>query len=155
ASVISAIVYTPSIRCRRVSRGEGTDGVSTSSIAIISTIAARSGRDQRKNSPSTIAPMTDPLGCERARSRTETINGLRLHFLESGPAGARPLCFLQGGAAHAPWFDAVTPFFEDRSHVVSLDQRGHGESQWAVPAAYGTEDFGADLRGLMDVLGRG
>ncbi len=97
--------------------------------------------------------MTDPLGCERARSRTETINGLRLHFLESGRAGSRPLCFLHGGAAHAHWFDAVTPFFEDRSHVVSLDQRGHGESEWAVPAAYGTEDFAADLRGLMDVLG--
>jgi esterase len=97
--------------------------------------------------------MTDPLGCERARSRTETINGLRLHFLESGRAGAPPLCFLHGGAAHAHWFDAVTPFLEDRFHVVSLDQRGHGESEWAVPAAYGTEDFAADLRGLMDVLG--
>jgi pimeloyl-ACP methyl ester carboxylesterase len=97
--------------------------------------------------------MTEPLGCERARSRTETINGLRLHFLESGRAGAPPLCFLHGGAAHAHWFDAVTPLLVDRFHVVSLDQRGHGESEWAVPAAYGTEDFAADLRGLMDVLG--
>jgi len=97
--------------------------------------------------------MTERLGCERARSRTETINGLRLHLLESGRAGAPPMCFLHGGAAHAHWFDAVTPLFEDRFHVVSLDQRGHGESEWAVPAAYGTEDFAADLRGLMDVLG--
>jgi esterase len=97
--------------------------------------------------------MIGPLGCERARSRTETINGLRLHFLESGRAGAPPLCFLHGGAAHAHWFDAVTPALGDRFHVVSLDQRGHGASEWAVPAAYGTEDFAADLRGLMDVLG--
>jgi pimeloyl-ACP methyl ester carboxylesterase len=97
--------------------------------------------------------MTEPLGCVRARSRTETINGLRLHFLESGRAGAPPLCFLHGGAAHAHWFDAVTPFFVDRFHVVALDQRGHGESDWALPAAYGTEDFAADLRGLMDALG--
>jgi esterase len=93
------------------------------------------------------------LGCKLARSRTETINGLRLHFLESGPRDGPPLCFLHGGAAHAHWFDAVTPSLGGRFHVVSLDQRGHGESQWAVPPAYGTEDFAADLRGLMDGLG--
>ena len=97
--------------------------------------------------------MTDPFGCERARSRTETINGLRLHMLEAGRPGAPALCFLHGGAAHAHWFDAVTPFFVDRFHVVSLDQRGHGESQWAIPPAYGTEDFAGDLRSLMDALG--
>ena len=93
------------------------------------------------------------LGCERARARTETINGLRLHWLESGVADASPLCFLHGGAAHAHWFDAVTPTFADRFHVVSLDQRGHGESQWADPPEYGTEDFAGDLLGLMDVMG--
>ena len=93
--------------------------------------------------------MIIPLGCERARSRVVDVNGLRLHFLESGPSGAPPICFLHGGAAHAHWFDAVTPAF----HVVSLDQRGHGESAWAEPPAYGTEDFTGDLVGLMDVLG--
>lgn len=97
--------------------------------------------------------MITPLGCERARSRTVDVNGLRLHVLESGAAGAPPLCFLHGGAAHAHWFDAVTPGFVDRFHVVSLDQRGHGESAWAEPPAYGTEDFTGDLLGLMDVLG--
>ena len=97
--------------------------------------------------------MIIPLGCERARSRVVYVNGLRLHFLESGPSGAPPICFLHGGAAHAHWFDAVTPAFSDRFHVVSLDQRGHGESAWAEPPAYGTEDFTRDLVGLMDVLG--
>ena len=97
--------------------------------------------------------MTIPLGCERARSRVVDVNGLRLHFLESGPSGTPPICFLHGGAAHAHWFDAVTPAFTDRFHVVSLDQRGHGESAWAEPPAYGTEDFTGDLVGLMDVLG--
>ena len=97
--------------------------------------------------------MIIPLGCERARSRVVDVNGLRLHFLESGPSGAPPICFLHGGAAHAHWFDAVTPAFSDRFHVVSLDQRGHGESAWAEPPAYGTEDFTGDLVGLMDLLG--
>jgi pimeloyl-ACP methyl ester carboxylesterase len=97
--------------------------------------------------------MIIPLGCERARSRVVDVNGLRLHFLEAGPVGAPPICFLHGGAAHAHWFDAVTPAFTDRFHVVSLDQRGHGESAWAEPPAYGTEDFTGDLVGLMDLLG--
>ncbi len=97
--------------------------------------------------------MITPLGCEHARSRVVEVNGLRLHFLESGTPGAPALCFLHGGAAHAHWFDAVTPAFADRFHVISLDQRGHGESAWAEPPAYGTEDFTADLVGLMDALG--
>lgn len=74
-------------------------------------------------------------------------------MLETGEAGAPPLCFLHGGAAHAHWFDAVAPALEARHHVVSLDQRGHGESTWASPPAYATEDFAADLLGVMDALG--
>ena len=97
--------------------------------------------------------MTTLLACETARSRTLDVQGLKLHLLESGRAGAPALCFLHGGAAHAHWFDRVTPAFADRFHVVSLDQRGHGESQWAEPPAYGTRDFTADLLEVMDQLG--
>lgn len=93
------------------------------------------------------------FGCEVARSRALDVRGLRLHVLQSGPADAPALCFLHGGAAHAHWFDKVTPALVDRFHVVALDQRGHGESQWAEPPAYGTEDFTDDLLGLMDRLG--
>ena len=97
--------------------------------------------------------MTNALACETARSRTLEVRGLRLHFLESGRTGAPVLCFLHGGAAHAHWFDKVTPAFADRFHVISLDQRGHGESQWAEPPAYGTQDFTGDLLELMDRVG--
>ena len=97
--------------------------------------------------------MAVALGCEVACSRILDVRGLRLHFLESGRAGGPVLCFLHGGAAHAHWFDKVTPGLVDRFHVIALDQRGHGESQWAEPPAYGTEDFTADLLELMDRLG--
>ena len=43
--------------------------------------------------------------------------------------------------------------FADRFHVVALDQRGHGESQWPIPPAYATEDFAGDLAGVADRLG--
>jgi esterase len=97
--------------------------------------------------------MTSTLGCEIARSRILEVRGLTLHYLESGRAGAPTLCFLHGGAAHAHWFDRVTPTFADRCHVIALDQRGHGESAWAEPPAYGTADFTGDLLELMDRLG--
>jgi pimeloyl-ACP methyl ester carboxylesterase len=97
--------------------------------------------------------MTLTLGCQHARARVLEINGLKLHLLESGRAGAPALCFLHGGAAHAHWFDAVTPAFTDRFHVIALDQRGHGESQWAVPPAYGTEDFTGDLLQVLNAMG--
>jgi pimeloyl-ACP methyl ester carboxylesterase len=91
--------------------------------------------------------------CDVARRRMFAVNGLRLHALEWGEAGRPGLCFLHGGAAHAHWFDAVVPAFAGRYHVISLDQRGHGESQWAAPPAYATEDFASDLSGVMDLLG--
>lgn len=92
------------------------------------------------------------LGCEGARHRSIDVNGVRLHALEWGTPGRPALCFLHGGSAHAHWFDLVAPAFSDRYHVISLDQRGHGESGWASPPAYATEDFAADLREVMRAL---
>src|SRR5882724_7296436 len=97
--------------------------------------------------------MPPRFGCETARTRALRVNGLRVHLLEWGVPGRPALCFLHGGAAHAHWFDLVAPAFAERFHVVSLDQRGHGESQWAEPPAYATEDFASDLVGVMDALG--
>jgi pimeloyl-ACP methyl ester carboxylesterase len=99
--------------------------------------------------------MTDPtrFACEIARQRTLPIGGLALHALEWGEPGHPALCFLHGGSAHAHWFDAVVRAFVDRYHVLSLDQRGHGASQWASDPAYATEDFARDLLGVMDALG--
>jgi esterase len=93
------------------------------------------------------------FGCVSARRRFVSVNGLRLSFLESGTPGRPVLCFLHGGSAHAHWFDRVTPAFVDRFHMIALDQRGHGESDWAVPPAYATENFAADLLGVFDTLG--
>ena len=92
------------------------------------------------------------LACERARHRTEKVNALRLHFLHLEQRGAPAICFLHGGAAHAHWFDRVIPALGDTLDVIALDQRGHGESQWAEPPAYATEDFAADLHALVDRL---
>jgi pimeloyl-ACP methyl ester carboxylesterase len=96
---------------------------------------------------------TSEFACQSARTRWFHVNGLRLHALEWGDPGRPGLCFLHGGAAHAHWFDWVAPAFVDRFHVIALDQRGHGESAWPEPPAYGTEEFVGDLVAVFDALG--
>ena len=91
--------------------------------------------------------------CDVANRRAFTVNGMTLRALEWGQPGRPGLCFLHGGSAHAHWFDGVVPAFVDRFHVISLDQRGHGESDWAPDSRYGTEQFASDLLGIIDALG--
>jgi len=102
-----------------------------------------------------MAAMTPRLssGCTDARRRSFEVNGLTLSGLEWGVAGRPALCLLHGGSAHAHWFDAVAPAFADRYHVLSLDQRGHGQSQWSATSDYATPDFAGDLLGVMAALG--
>ena len=94
-----------------------------------------------------------PYACDSAMQRSCTVNGMTLRALEWGQPGRPALCFLHGGSAHSHWFDAVVPSFVDRFHIISLDQRGHGQSDWAPDARYGTEQFASDLVGVMDQLG--
>ncbi len=100
-------------------------------------------------------PMTETIqfACETARPRALKVGGLTLHALEWGRPGRPALCFLHGGSAHAHWFDGVVATFTDRFHVLSLDQRGHGASEWAPEPAYATEDFAGDLVGVADAMG--
>jgi pimeloyl-ACP methyl ester carboxylesterase len=99
--------------------------------------------------------MTDALrfACETARPRSLVVDGLTLRALEWGEPGRPALCFLHGGSAHAHWFDGVVPAFTDRYHIISLDQRGHGASDWPPEPAYATEHFAADLVGAMAAMG--
>jgi pimeloyl-ACP methyl ester carboxylesterase len=100
---------------------------------------------------------TRSFGCDTAGRRSFNVNDLTLKALEWGTSGRPLLCFLHGGSAHAHWFDEVAPAFADRYHVLSLDQRGHGESEWpAAPpdgTAYATPNFVSDLLAVLDALG--
>jgi hypothetical protein len=77
-----------------------------------------------------------PLGCEAARHRTIAVNGIPLHLLESGPPTAPGLCFLHGGAAHAHWFDRVTPALTDRFHVVATTSCWTRRTRSPRPSTY-------------------
>jgi esterase len=87
-----------------------------------------------------------------AADRLVTVNGLRLHVLDSG--GDKPaLILLHGIARHAHTFDHIAPEFAKRYRVIALDMRGHGDSAWSPEAAYLVQDYVSDLEGLVDQLG--
>ena len=79
-------------------------------------------------------------------------NGIKLHYLDYGTAGKRPMLCLHGGAAHAHWYDYVAPGFTPDHHVLSLDLRGHGDSAWAEQHTYGFHTFAADLNAFVEKL---
>ncbi len=83
----------------------------------------------------------------------ETINGLRLHYLDWGTPGKQPLILLHGGSAYAQWWDFFAPAFSENFHVIAPDWRGHGESQHVDPPAYSSGHYIDDLHKLLVKIG--
>ena len=73
------------------------------------------------------------------------VAGLKLHYQDFGTVGKTPMVCVHGGAASGHWFDFVAPDFRADHHVLAIDQRGHGDSQWAPTRDYTYERYAADL----------
>jgi len=82
--------------------------------------------------------------------RTTTLNGLRFHFLDWGTDRRSPLLLIHGGAQTAHSWDEVAPDLARDHHVLAIDQRGHGDTDWAHGGRYRREDFVADIRAFLD-----
>ena len=80
------------------------------------------------------------------------INGLRLHYLDWGGHGKQPMLLLHGFMGHAHVWDAFALEFKKDYHVISLDQRGHGESEWSQKLAYSIDDHFSDICRFVDIL---
>ena len=73
------------------------------------------------------------------------VAGLNLHYQDFGTAGKTPMVCVHGGAASGHWFDFVAPDFTADHHVLAIDQRGHGDSEWAPTRDYRYERYAHDL----------
>ena len=92
----------------------------------------------------------DPLsGLSGPTSHTYFSQRLRLHYLDWGNAEAPPLLLVHGNRDHAHNWDWVAERLRDEYHVVALDLRGHGDSQWSAGASYGMADYVYDLAQLI------
>jgi pimeloyl-ACP methyl ester carboxylesterase len=74
----------------------------------------------------------------------------RLHYLEWNPDAARTLVLLHGNSANAWWWDPVAQVTSPDYRLLALDQRGHGDSEWARPAAYSPLDYARDLERFVE-----
>ena len=82
-----------------------------------------------------------------------TINGLRLHYLDWGNESKQSILLFHGGAQQAHSWDFIALSLCDSYHVLSLDARGHGDSQWAPDGDYSIEAHQRDLDGFVEALG--
>jgi esterase len=81
------------------------------------------------------------------------IGDLQMHYLDWGNKGKPPILFLHGGALTAHTWDLCCLALRDDFHCVALDQRGHGDTDWAPDGDYSIAAQVADVRGFIDKLG--
>ena len=86
----------------------------------------------------------------RYRSRNTVLRHQRFHFLEWGEPGAPPLLLLHGGNQTAHSLDLVSLHLADRYHVLAIDERGHGDSEWARDADYSATAMAEDALAFID-----
>jgi pimeloyl-ACP methyl ester carboxylesterase len=89
---------------------------------------------------------------QQPMDRFVTVNGLRIHYLDWGTDGKPPLIMLHGIGRVAHTFDHIAPHFIANYHVMAVDMRGHGDSDWDPKGAYLVEDYTKDIEGLADQL---
>jgi pimeloyl-ACP methyl ester carboxylesterase len=85
------------------------------------------------------------------RFSVPSLGGVVLRALHWGAPSATPLVLLHGGGANAHWWDHLAAPLAERRHVVALDFRGHGDSDWPQETRVGA--FSDDLDALLEHLG--
>ena len=89
----------------------------------------------------------------KAADRFVRVGDLNLHYLEWGEPGSPPVVMVHGLTGNAHAFDSLAAHFASRYHVISVDVRGRGDSDWAADSDYSNDAYVADLEGLRKALG--
>jgi pimeloyl-ACP methyl ester carboxylesterase len=84
---------------------------------------------------------------------TVTARGLRFHYVEWGESGRPPIVCLHGITQTAHSWDEVAAGLAADYRVISIDQRGHGDSDWAPDGDYTRHTQAADLEAIRLALG--
>ncbi len=82
------------------------------------------------------------------------LDGLRFHYTEWGAATAPPVLMLHGLNVQCHTWDPFARELAARYHVICMDMRGHGDSDWAR-SGYRVRSMARDVHGLIDALGLG
>ena len=87
------------------------------------------------------------------QDKTVLANGLNLHYLDWGTVGSPSMVLLHGLRGHAHSWDDFSAAMCRDYHVLALDQRGRGLSDWAKDEDYSTGAYVADLAAFCGALG--
>jgi pimeloyl-ACP methyl ester carboxylesterase len=79
------------------------------------------------------------------------LNGLRFHYRDWGNDSAQTLVLLHGLSSHARTWDGFAAAMQDDFHILALDQRGHGETEWADD--YYADRMVEDVHAFVGALG--
>ncbi|MFP3916013.1 MAG: alpha/beta fold hydrolase [Actinomycetota bacterium] len=80
------------------------------------------------------------------------VDGLRLHHLDHGGEG-RTILLVHGVLGNAWMWEGVADALARMGHVVAVDLRGYGDSQWSAEGCDPTETLASDMAGLADAHG--
>ncbi|WP_373079584.1 alpha/beta fold hydrolase [Zhongshania sp.] len=94
--------------------------------------------------------MTEP---REPASKHFVSQGLKLHYLDWGNAEAPLLIFVHGMHDHARSWDHIARHMCKDWHVIAVDLRGHGDSQWSAEGLYHNPLLLLDFANLIDALG--
>lgn len=89
----------------------------------------------------------------RYRSCNIVLRQMRFHFLEWGEPDAPPIVLLHGGHQSAHSWDLVSLHLARKYRVLALDQRGHGDSEWARDVEYSNHNMALDAEAFIAALG--
>ena len=85
--------------------------------------------------------------------KTVSVNGLKLNYLDWGNESSPHIVLVHGLRGHRHSWDDLSAEVCKDFHVMALDQRGRGESDWAPDGDYSTEAYVADLAAFSEALG--
>ena len=77
---------------------------------------------------------------------------MNFHYLDWGTVGKPTVIFLHGGGLTAHTWDLCCLALRSRYRCVALDQRGHGDSEWASDGDYSIATQSRDIQALLDHL---
>jgi len=77
------------------------------------------------------------------------VNGMKFHYLEWGNSSSPIILMLHGGSQQAHSWDFISLPLSEHYHVLALDQRGHGDSDWASDGDYTIEAHQRDIDGFV------
>jgi esterase len=68
------------------------------------------------------------------------LNGIKFHYLDWGNPQLPHVVLLHGGSLTAHTWDMASLLLRDRYHLIALDQRGHGDTEWTPESELGRDN---------------